>query len=601
MAAIPITIEVYQGDALVKTEKLNQETIKIGKISSANINLEDESVSRLHAQVEVTPDNQVTIVDLNSTKGTFVNGARLGANKPQKLSSGDEVKVGDVRLVVKFEAPVVAAQAPAAAAPPPRPAGPPLPGMRPPAPFGAPAAAPAAPAAAAHGHGAPAGGLSIPPAYGPKAFVPQLPPQVLEQVELRDGSRAVEVAALYEDAVIEVRHFDDPKGGKVTGATNGMIYGGLASLGIVFLLFLTNYITVSREVALEEKWEHENAAAAPDPLQLTTMNSTYPRLLADIGGTNARFGLQRAPGDAAGHVRQLRVADHAGPAEAAEAYLAQLAGEPGALPARPCWAAIAVATPVTGDRIAFTNSAWAFSRTQMQAALGLDGLLVLNDFEALAMSLPVLGAPQMRVGAGPQPALPVQGGTLAVVGPGTGLGVGAVVHAGGRWVPLPGEGGHVTVAPADDLESELLAVVRREYPHVSAERLLAGIGIPLLYRALGQVLDLPATAGDTAAIVSHGLDGSDALASRTIDQFCAILGGVCGNAALTLGARGGVFIGGGIVPRFAERFFASQFRARFEAKGRFEAYLKAIPTPLITDTLAALSGTALAIDQAVAR
>lgn len=289
MAAIPITIEVYQGDALVKTEKLNQETIKIGKISSANINLEDESVSRLHAQVEVTPENQVTIVDLNSTKGTFVNGARLGANKPQKLSSGDEVKVGDVRLVVKFEAPAVVAQAPAAAPPPPRPAGPPLPGMRPPAPFGAPAAAAAAPAA--HGHAAPAGGLSIPPAYGPKAFVPQLPPQVLEQVELRDGSRAVEVAALYEDAVIEVRHFDDPKGGKVTGATNGMIYGGLAALGVVFLLFLTNYITVSREVALEEKWEHENAAAAPDKKAAKPAKSPGSRAHDAAGGILLGVGI----------------------------------------------------------------------------------------------------------------------------------------------------------------------------------------------------------------------------------------------------------------------------------------------------------------------
>ena len=153
MAAIPITIEVYQGDTLVKTEKLTQETIKIGKISSANINLEDESVSRLHAQVEVSPENQVTIVDLNSTKGTFVNGARLGANKPQKLTSGDEVKIGDVRLVVTFDAPPVVAAAPVAVAPPPRPAGPPLPGMRPPgAPVAAPAAPPA-PAAAAHGHG----------------------------------------------------------------------------------------------------------------------------------------------------------------------------------------------------------------------------------------------------------------------------------------------------------------------------------------------------------------------------------------------------------------------------------------------------------------
>ena len=151
MAAIPITIQVYQGDTLVKTEKLTQETIKIGKISSAHVNLEDDSVSRLHANIEVSPENQVTIVDLSSTKGTFVNGARLGANKPQPLKSGDEVKIGDVRLVVTFEAPAVAAPAPtpapaaAAAPPPPRPMGPPLPGMRAP---GAPVAPPAAAAAA---------------------------------------------------------------------------------------------------------------------------------------------------------------------------------------------------------------------------------------------------------------------------------------------------------------------------------------------------------------------------------------------------------------------------------------------------------------------
>ena len=114
MAAIPITIEVYQGDTLVKTEKLTQETIKIGKISSAHINLEDESVSRLHANIELSPDNQVTIVDLTSTKGTFVNGARIGATKPHKLESGDEVKIGDVRLVVTFDAPAPAQAAPAA-------------------------------------------------------------------------------------------------------------------------------------------------------------------------------------------------------------------------------------------------------------------------------------------------------------------------------------------------------------------------------------------------------------------------------------------------------------------------------------------------------
>ncbi len=336
------------------------------------------------------------------------------------------------------------------------------------------------------------------------------------------------------------------------------------------------------------------------------MNSSYPRLLADVGGTNARFGIQRHPGAVAEQVRQLPAADYAGPAEAAEAYLAQLPSPAGAALPRPRWAAMAVATPVGGDHISFTNSHWSFSRRAVQAALGLDGFLVLNDFEALAMSLPVLGPTQWRCGVGPAPR-PGEPGTLAVVGPGTGLGVGAVMHSGGRWVALPGEGGHVSLAAADALECALLQCVWRRYPHVSAERLLAGgfvrgderMGLPLLYSALGEVMGLPAPAADTAAIVNGGIDGSDALASHALDRFCAMLGGVCGNAALTLGARGGVYIGGGIVPRLGERFFASDFRSRFEAKGRFDAYLKAIPTPVITDTLAALSGAALAIEQAV--
>ena len=327
------------------------------------------------------------------------------------------------------------------------------------------------------------------------------------------------------------------------------------------------------------------------------MNRSYPRLLADIGGTNARFGLQRAPGAPVGDVRQLPAADHAGPAEAARAYLAGLADSP----PPPRWAALAVATAVTGDQVSFTNSPWSFSRAGLQAALGLDGLLVLNDFEALALSLPRLGADQLRCSVGPAPQPQA---TMAVVGPGTGLGVGGVVRTAVGWVALPGEGGHVTLAPADDLDSAVLAVVRRQYPHVSAERLLSGIGLPLLHGALGQVLgQAPGQAFaalDTATIVQRGLDGSDALCSRTLDQFCALLGSLAGNVALTLGARGGVYIGGGIVPRFADRFFASPFRQRFEAKGRFQAYLQGIPTPLITDTLAALSGTALAIDQAVA-
>ncbi len=153
-----------------------------------------------------------------------------------------------------------------------------------------------------------------------------------------------------------------------------------------------------------------------------------------------------------------------------------------------------------------------------------------------------------------------------------------------------------TLAPADDFESELLKHVRRAHAHVSAERLLSGIGLPVLHAAVAAVLGLDTAALDAKDIVERGTTGGDATCSRTLDTFCALLGGFAGNVALTLGAQG-VYIGGGIVPRLGERFFQSQFRTRFEAKGRFSAYLAAVPTAVITDTLAALSGAALALEQ----
>ncbi len=333
---------------------------------------------------------------------------------------------------------------------------------------------------------------------------------------------------------------------------------------------------------------HQPAPAAP---------AGYPRLVADIGGTNARFGWVAAPGAPVTQVRKLAVPDYAGPAEAARAYLDELAQLADSDGRAPCHAAFAVATAVAGDHIAFTNSHWAFSRQAVQAALGLDSLLMLNDFESLALSLPRLGATQLRAHAD---VLPQAAGMLAVVGPGTGLGVGAVVQGPqGLWVALPGEGGHATLAAGDDLESALLSCVRRQFSHVSAERLLSGIGLPVLHQALSQVNGTPVAECTAADIVARGVAGQDALCSQTLDVFCALLGGFAGNVALTLGARGGLYIGGGIVPRFVDRFFASAFRQRFEAKGRFQPYLAAIPTALITDTLAALSGAALAIEQAV--
>ena len=347
-------------------------------------------------------------------------------------------------------------------------------------------------------------------------------------------------------------------------------------------------------------------ASSPSAVPPAPADAGFPRLVADIGGTNARFGWLDGPGQPVARVHKLSVPGFAGPTEAARSYLDALRVELGGAYRPPRHAAFALATAVAGDRIAFTNSHWDFSCGQVQAALGLRSLLLLNDFESLALSLPCLGEPQLRRAAAapdPLPAL-TDGSVLAVVGPGTGLGVGAVVRTPGGWVALPGEGGHATLAPADDLESAVLAQVRRQFAHVSAERLLSGIGLPVLHQALGAVQGAAPAPLPAAQIVDAGNavgDGRDALCSQTLDLFCALLGGFAGNVALTLGARGGLFIGGGIAPRFADRFLASAFRERFEAKGRFRSYLAAIPTALITDTLAALTGAALAIEQQLAR
>jgi len=318
-----------------------------------------------------------------------------------------------------------------------------------------------------------------------------------------------------------------------------------------------------------------------------------PWLVADIGGTNARFGWVRDTATGVEQVMTLPVSDHAGPAEAAAAYLAQLRTAGDDAVAAPRRAAIAVATAVHGDQVAMTNSDWRFSRQALQRSLQVDALLLLNDFEALALSLPRLHAGSYRAWAdAPQPT-----GTLAVVGPGTGLGVGGVLRTAQGWVAVPGEGGHATLAPADDFEGELLQWVRRRHEHVSAERLLSGIGLPLLHEAVTQLGGHAAQALTAEAIVERGLSGQDRLCGLTLDTFCALLGGFCGNVALTLGCRGGLFVGGGIVPRLGEHFFATRFRERFEAKGRLRPYLEAIPTALITDTLAALTGAALALEQ----
>jgi glucokinase len=310
----------------------------------------------------------------------------------------------------------------------------------------------------------------------------------------------------------------------------------------------------------------------------------WPRLLADIGGTNARFALQMAP-DRIGSVHVLPCAGHATFTDALQAYLDHVQAP------RPRHAALAIANPVQGDDIRMTNHHWHFSLQQTRRHFRFDTLLAVNDFTALAMALPDIGPDGLLQVGAPLDGTP--GAPLGLVGAGTGLGVGGLVRGeDGRWSALQSEGGHATFSPANELEAAILHYCWRMMPHVSAERLVSGPGIELLYASLAAIEGVRHEALDTAAIVARALAGSDGLCSRTMTCFCALLGTVASNVAITLGATGGVFIGGGIVPRLGAAFRESPFRERFESKGRFSAYLARVPTWVITTPYPAFNGVA---------
>ncbi|WP_374356644.1 glucokinase [Chitinimonas sp.] len=325
-------------------------------------------------------------------------------------------------------------------------------------------------------------------------------------------------------------------------------------------------------------------------------SDTFPRLLADIGGTNVRFALIRAPGAAISDEANLACADYAGPYEAARAYLDPLG-------ITPRWAAFGIATAVAGDAVKMTNNHWAFSQSALREQLGLARLSVINDFTALALSLPALGEHELqKVGGGERnPGLPI-----ALLGAGTGLGVSGLIpaHQAGepeRWIPLQGEGGHVSFSPFNHKEDEILRFLRLSYGHVSAERLLSGPGLVNLYHALAELNGQQAASLTAAQISQQGVANSCALCREAIDTFCGMLGTAAANLAVTLGARGGLYIGGGIVPKLGDYFAASPFRTRFEQKGRFSNYLAAVPSYVIMASNPALRGTAAALDALASR
>jgi glucokinase len=302
-------------------------------------------------------------------------------------------------------------------------------------------------------------------------------------------------------------------------------------------------------------------------------------LLGDIGATNARFALL-ADGEL-GPVKTFEVAHFARFADAALDFLKHY-GERGEV----VHAALAVAGPVENGRCVLTNCPWVIDAEDLYKSFGLAARIV-NDFEAVALSLPSLTAADVfAIGGG----VARQGEAMAVLGPGTGLGVAGLMPGLAKAVVISGEGGHATLAAADQREEDIIRELRRRFGHVSAERALSGQGLENIYQAIAAVDGVDRPPLSATEITHRALGNECQAATETLETFCAFLGSVAGNVALTFGARGGVYIAGGISPRILDFMGRSQFRNRFEAKGRFEPYLKAIPSSVIVHPAAAFVG-----------
>jgi len=308
-------------------------------------------------------------------------------------------------------------------------------------------------------------------------------------------------------------------------------------------------------------------------------------LVGDVGGTNARFAIARMVDG------QIALDHHESfPAEQYPTFLKGVAAFIDGCEVKPTGGVIAVAGPVTDGAIDLTNSPWAVSETELQT-LGLDPVRLINDFEALAWGAPVVPSADLAHLGGPEAGDPHS--AIAVLGPGTGFGVSALardIH--GLEVAMPSEGGHACFAPGDPIEDEILRILRQRYDRVSIERLICGPGLLNMHRALAQIDGRESHIDDPAQITEQALADPRSACGATLARFCAILGAVAGDVALTMGSRGGVYIAGGIAPRILPFLKASPFRERFERKGRFQPYMADIPTWVITHKHAALLGAA---------
>jgi glucokinase len=295
-------------------------------------------------------------------------------------------------------------------------------------------------------------------------------------------------------------------------------------------------------------------------------------LIADIGATTTRCAVAMPGRRQTEHLKVLANSDFESAGDVLGGFLASL-------PSKPAFGALAIAAPISGDEVRMINRNWAFNRLKLASTLGLERLEVINDFHAVAYALPMIGnKDRAEIGT----ASAYRSGNRAVLGPGSGLGVGAWVVSGDRGLPVTGEGGHVTLAGRDEQEDRIIARLRERYGHCSAERVLSGPGIIALHSTMhdGEM--------KTSREITTGT--VDPKCRATMEQFYRFLGSVSADLAMTIGAYGGLYVAGGIVPAYVEQMRTSSFRERFEDKARYRGYMQAIPTYVITDPMPGLTG-----------
>ncbi len=323
---------------------------------------------------------------------------------------------------------------------------------------------------------------------------------------------------------------------------------------------------------------------------MTTANN-YPRLIADIGGTNARFSIETSPFKYE-YTQVLKCKDYKGVVEAIHSYLDSV-GYRDIIKN----AAIALPAPEVQEIYSMANSPWqAFSTLEAKAKSKLDNLLFLNDFHALSLAIPFLDHTKLvRIGGRHDPD---ETKPIAIIGPGTGLGMATLFKSPtGEYYSIPSEGGRSSFAPVNDEEIELWKFVHKRFSHVSFERFISGSGLQLIYEGLHYINKksierLP----EPSEIVELGITGADWICRQTIDIFCRMFATVVSNFAVTVNSFGGVYIGGGIIPKMIKFFIKSEFRSRFEDKGRYRPYLVNMPIYVIMQDFPAFLGASYALD-----